>query len=59
MREKSLGIQLRCEQLIKNNPSKKNTIENDYNRLTANSEMGDLFEAMAITPKNLIKPGGF
>ena len=56
---KGLGIQLRCEQLIKNNPSKKNTIENEYNRLTANSEMGDLFEAMAITPKNLIKPGGF
>ena len=56
---KSLGIQLRCEQLIKKNPSKKNTIENEYNRLTSNSEMGDLFEAMAITPKNLIKPGGF
>ena len=54
-----LGIQLRCEQLIKHNPSKKNTIENEYNRLTGNSEMGDLFEAMAITPKNLIKPGGF
>ena len=56
---KNLGIEIRCEQLIKKNPDQKDTIINDYNRLTANSEMGDLFEAMAITPKNSIIPAGF
>ena len=56
---KNLGIELRCEQLIKQNPEYKDTIINDYNRLTSTNEMGDLFKAMAITPKNLIKPAGF
>ena len=55
----NLGIKLRCEQLIKNNPDKKNAILSDYNRLTSNDEMGDLFKAIAITPKNSIKPAGF
>ena len=56
---KNLGIELRCEQLIKQNPEYKDTIINDYNRLTSTNEMGDLFKAMAITPKNSIKPAGF
>ena len=56
---KNLGIELRCEQLIQNNPSKKKSIINDYNRLTGNNAMGDLFEAIAITPQNLFKPAGF
>jgi NADH dehydrogenase [ubiquinone] 1 alpha subcomplex assembly factor 7 len=56
---KNLGIELRCEQLIQNNPSKKKSIINDYNRLTANNGMGDIFEAIAITPQNLLKPAGF
>ncbi|MAC41746.1 MAG: hypothetical protein CMJ05_08150 [Pelagibacterales bacterium] len=56
---KNLGIELRCEQLIQNNPSKEKSIINDYNRLTASNAMGDLFEAMAITPQNLFKPAGF
>ena len=55
----NLGIKLRCEQLIKSNPVKKNDILRDYNRLTSNDEMGDLFKAIAITPKNSIKPAGF
>ena len=56
---KNLGIELRCEQLIQNNPDKKTSIIDSYNRLTANSAMGELFEAMAITPQNLFKPAGF
>jgi NADH dehydrogenase [ubiquinone] 1 alpha subcomplex assembly factor 7 len=55
----NLGIKLRCEQLIKKNPGKKNAILSDYNRLTSKDEMGDLFKAIAITSKNSIKPAGF
>jgi NADH dehydrogenase [ubiquinone] 1 alpha subcomplex assembly factor 7 len=56
---KNLGIDIRCQQLIKNNPRHKNNILSEYKRLTSNTEMGDLFKAIAITPKNSIKPAGF
>jgi len=56
---KNLGIEIRCQQLIKNNPKLKNKIIREYDRLTSNSEMGNLFEAIAITPKDSSRPSGF
>lgn len=56
---KNLGIDLRCRQLIKNNPNKEKNILEDYRRLTSESEMGDLFEAIAINSDKFIKPAGF
>lgn len=56
---KNLGLDLRSQQLIKNNPNHKSKIIKDCNRLTSISEMGSLFEAIAITSTNIDKPSGF
>ena len=56
---KNLGIDIRCKQLIKNNPDKKDLILNDYYRLTSENEMGSLFEAMLITSEKTEQPAGF
>lgn len=56
---KNLGIDIRCEQLIKNNPNKKEEILNDYYRLISNDKMGSLFEAIIITSEEKLQPAGF
>ena len=56
---RNLGIDIRCKQLIKNNPDKKQIILNDYYRLTSDHEMGNLFEVILITSENSIQPAGF
>ena len=56
---KNLGIDIRCEQLIKMNPDKKNLILNDYYRLTSENEMGNLFEVILITSEKSVQPAGF
>ncbi len=55
----NLGINIRCQQLIKNNPDRKELILNDCKRLTSEREMGSLFKAMVITSKKSIQPAGF
>ena len=54
-----LGIGLRCQQLIKFNPSKKQQIKKAYNKLMSEKEMGSLFKVIAITKKLSPKPAGF
>ena len=56
---KNLGIDIRCKQLIKNNPDKEKTILEDYHRLTSYDQMGNLFEAIMITSKESFQPAGF
>lgn len=56
---KKLGIDLRCQQLIKFNPSKKQQIKEAYNKLMSEKEMGSLFRVIAITKKLSPKPAGF
>ena len=56
---KNLGIDIRCKQLIKTNPNKKDKILNDYYRLISDEEMGNLFEAIIITSEEKIQPAGF
>jgi len=56
---KKLGIDLRFQQLIKYNPSKKKQIKEAYIKLMSEKEMGSLFKVIAITRKLSPKPSGF
>ncbi len=56
---KRLGIDIRCQQLIKANPEKTELIQEQYNKLMSKNEMGSIFKVLAITNKNSSTPTGF
>jgi SAM-dependent MidA family methyltransferase len=55
----SLGIAQRAENLIQRNPAQRNGIASAVERLVSAQQMGSLFKAMAIVPKNALEPPGF
>lgn len=54
---KALGIELRARQLMYKNPEKAKGIEQSYNRLVDDAEMGHLFKAFAVTHPDLTVAG--
>ena len=56
---KKLGIKARINNLIKNNPSHKEQLNSQMNRLVDNVQMGKLFKVFVISSKNIIKSVGF
>jgi len=54
-----LGLTHRAEQLAARNPQVAEAIWKAVNRLVTPEEMGTLFKALAIMPKNAAKPAGF
>ena len=52
----NLGIHIRSEQLINNNPSKKSQITSEKNRLISKEGMGNLFKVMTINKNNFKLP---
>lgn len=56
----ALGMDVRAEQLMRNaDDTQRGEIAGACRRLTAATEMGTLFKALAITGKNTPAPGGF
>jgi NADH dehydrogenase [ubiquinone] 1 alpha subcomplex assembly factor 7 len=49
---KSLGIELRLNELIKSNPDLSQILRNQYNRLTQKNHMGELFKVIAFSRRN-------
>lgn len=56
---RSLGIDLRSNLLIEQNPLRKNEILGATHRLTDPSEMGELFKVLVLTNPSLTIPKGF
>ena len=55
----ALGIDARADALAAAAPDRADEIATARRRLTASSEMGDLFKALAIWPRGAIPPPGF
>ena len=55
----ALGIGVRARRLAEANPAEADTVAAAVERLTAPSQMGMLFQAMALLPPSAPKPPGF
>ena len=54
-----LGIELRAAQLAERAPAAAGAIASAHRRLTDPAQMGTLFKALALTPRELGPPAGF